>query len=289
MSDDRFTKITAGLLTKVRDLVDWGIEEGHTTADQLRLTIEARRELVAKLVEGGLSQRQAAKALGVDEGTVRGDLRKNSAPNAEKSRTSQTKAEKRAQRELDLASKQVALPTKHYGVIVADPEWRFEPYSRETGMDRAADNHYSTSSTEIIAARDVASIAADDCVLFLWATVPMLFEAGDVMKAWGFTYKSHAIWDKVHIGTGYWFRNRHELLLVGTKGAIPAPAMGEQFASVMTVARKEHSAKPDQFLEMIEQYFPTLPKIELNRRGPARPGWDAWGNEANQTQQAAAE
>jgi len=109
--------------------------------------------------------------------------------------------------------------------------------------------------------------------------VPMLQDAMQVLKAWGFKYRSHAVWDKVHIGTGYWFRNRHELLLVATKGDIPAPAMGDQFASVLTIARKEHSAKPEQFLELIEQYFPTLPKIELNRRGAARPGWDCWGNE----------
>jgi N6-adenosine-specific RNA methylase IME4 len=276
MSDERFTKIASGLLVGVRNLVDWGIEEGHTTADKLRLTIQARRETATKLIEAGLSQRQAAKVLGVDEGTVRNDLRKNSAEGAENPRT---KAERRAQRELDLSARQAALPAKHYGVIVADPEWRFEPYSRDTGMDRAADNHYPTSITDEIAARDVGSIAADDCVLFLWATVPMLRDALRVMEAWGFEYRSHAIWDKVHIGTGYWFRNRHELLLVGTRGDIPAPAMGEQFPSVFTIARKEHSAKPEQFLEIIESYFPTLPKIELNRRGPPRPGWDAWGNE----------
>ena len=192
-----------------------------------------------------------------------------------------SKAERRAAREAELAAKQTALPDKRYGVIVADPEWRWEPYSRETGMDRAADNHYPTSATDIIATRDVPSIAADDCVLFLWATVPMLQDALPVMKAWGFEYKSHVIWDKVFTGCGYWFRNRHELLLVGTKGNIPAPAMGTQPASVLTIGRKEHSSKPEQFLELIEEYFPNLPKIELNRRGPARPGWDAWGNEAS--------
>jgi N6-adenosine-specific RNA methylase IME4/DNA-binding CsgD family transcriptional regulator len=279
MTDD-FTKIAGKLLTNVRDLVDWGIEEGHTTAEQLRLTVAARRQTAAKLVESGMSQRQAAKALGVAEGTVRNDLRNNSAESAQKLRA--TKAERRAERERELAAKQAALPSQRYGVIVADPEWRFEPYSRETGMDRSADNHYPTSITDVIAARDVPGIAADDCVLFLWATVPMLRDALRVMEAWGFEYKSHAIWDKVHIGTGYWFRNRHELLLVGTKGDIPAPAMGDQFASVMTIARKEHSAKPEQFLELIEQYFPNIPKIELNRRGPARPGWDAWGNEVDE-------
>jgi N6-adenosine-specific RNA methylase IME4 len=275
--EDAFTKIAGKLLTNVRDLVDWGIEEGHTTAEQLRLTIAARRETAVKLVEGGMSQRQAAKALGVGLGTVQRDLTQSGSESDPKR---VTKADRRAQRELELATKQAALPKQRYGVIVADPEWRFEPYSRETGMDRAADNHYPTSVTDLIAERDVPSIAADDCVLFLWATVPMLRDALRVMEAWGFEYKSHAVWDKIHIGTGYWFRNRHELLLVGTKGDIPAPAMGDQFASVMTIARKEHSAKPEQFLELIEQYFPNLPKIELNRRGQSRPGWDAWGNEA---------
>jgi N6-adenosine-specific RNA methylase IME4 len=261
--NDAFTKIAGKLLTDVRDLVDWGIEGGHTTAEQLRLTVEARRETAAKLIEAGMSQRQTAKALGVGLGTVQRDLTHNESESDPKR---VTKAERRAEREAELAAKQTALPSQRYGVIVADPEWRFEPYSRETGMDRAADNHYPTSITEMIAERDVPSIAADDCVLFLWATVPMLRDALRVMETWGFEYKSHAIWDKIHIGTGYWFRNRHELLLVGTKGNIPAPAMGDQFASVMTIARKEHSAKPEQFLELIEQYFPNLPKIELNRR-----------------------
>lgn len=190
------------------------------------------------------------------------------------------KKESRAAKERDLASRIEALPGKKYGVILADPEWRFEVYSRETGMDRAADNHYPTSSTEKIAARPVESIAADDCVLFLWATVPMLPDALCVMQEWGFSYKSHCIWNKDRIGTGYWFRNKHELLLVGTRGKIPAPAMGTQFNSVIDAPVGEHSAKPEAFAEMIESYFPNIPKIELNRRGPARLGWDAWGNEA---------
>jgi N6-adenosine-specific RNA methylase IME4 len=147
-------------------------------------------------------------------------------------------------------------------------------------MDRAADNHYPTSCTEVIAARDVAAIAAEDCVLFLWATVPMLPHALLVMAAWDFDYVSHAAWRKNRIGTGYWFRNRHELFLVGTRGNIPAPAMGTQAESVIDASVGEHSAKPEIFLELVEQYYPNLPKIELNRRGPARPGWDAWGNEA---------
>jgi N6-adenosine-specific RNA methylase IME4 len=191
------------------------------------------------------------------------------------------KKEKRAQKEKLLGEYQSALPDKKYGVIVADPEWRFEPYSRETGMDRAADNHYPTSAAHLVAQRDVRSIAADDCVLFLWATIPMLCEAIVVMDyGWGFTYKSHYVWGKDKIGTGYWGREKHELLLIGTRGNPPAPAMGTQCESLIIAPRGEHSAKPEIFLEIIEKYYPTLPKIELNRRGAARQGWDAWGNEA---------
>src|SRR5262249_46866246 len=156
---------------------------------------------------------------------------------------------------------------------LADPEWRFEPWSRETGMDRAADNHYPTNCTEVIASRDVASIAAHDCVLFLCATAPMLPHALTVMAAWGFDYRSHLVWIKDKIGTGYWFRNGHELLLVGVRGNVPAPAPGTQRSSWIECGVGVHSAKPEYFHELIEAYFPTLPKIELNRRGPAREGW----------------
>jgi N6-adenosine-specific RNA methylase IME4 len=189
------------------------------------------------------------------------------------------KAASRAAREHVLAGLQRALPDKKYGVILADPEWQFEPYSRDTGLDRAADNHYPTSGTDAICARPVQDIAADDCALFLCATSPMLPDALRVMAAWGFTYKSQAIWRKDRIGTGYWFRNQHELLLVGTRGNIPAPAPGTQWPSVIDAPVGKHSEKPDAFYELIESYFPNLPKIELNARR-ARAGWDSWGNEA---------
>jgi N6-adenosine-specific RNA methylase IME4 len=280
MADDNdFTDIASKLLTGVRELVNWGFDTGNTTPEKLRLTVAARQEAAVKLIAGGMSQREAAKVLGVDQKTISNDLRNDSSETEEKVLT---KADRRAERERELGAKQTALPTKKYGVIYADPEWRFEPWSRETGMDRAADNHYPTSCTEVIAARDVPSIAADDCALFLWATTPMLPHALVVMAAWGFDYKSHVVWDKQIAGTGYWFRNRHELLLVGTKGKIPAPAMGEQEHSIISARRGEHSAKPEIFLKMIEVYFPTLPKIELNCRGAPRPGWEAWGNEADQ-------
>ncbi|CDP51970.1 Adenine-specific DNA methyltransferase [Devosia sp. DBB001] len=189
------------------------------------------------------------------------------------------KQAKREDREQQLASRQRALPTRLYGVILADPPWRFEPYSRETGLDRAADNHYPTQETGEIKMLPVGTLAASDCVLFLWATVPMLEDALAVMRYWGFKYVSNFNWAKDRIGHGYWSRNKHEHLLIGVKGNPPAPAPGTQFESNIEAAVGEHSAKPDRFYEIIESYFPNLPKIELNARR-ARDGWDAWGLEA---------
>jgi N6-adenosine-specific RNA methylase IME4 len=188
------------------------------------------------------------------------------------------KRERRQERERELAVKIRALPEAKFGVLYADPPWRFEPWSRDTGMDRAADNHYPTMELEEIKALEVP--AADDCVLFLWATPAMILQAFEVMATWGFVYKTHSVWIKDKLGTGHWLINQHEDLLIGVKGKVPAPAPGEQWPSVVVEARRqEHSRKPEIFAELIETMFPNVPKLELFAR-QLRPGWEAWGNEA---------
>lgn len=103
------------------------------------------------------------------------------------------KQARRDERERDTAARlmTLALPDRRYGVIYADPEWRDEVWSRESGLGRSADNHYATSEAERIKARDdVARLAAADCALFLWSTIQHEAIAHEVLKAWGFTYKS---------------------------------------------------------------------------------------------------
>src|SRR5277367_2627433 len=168
-------------------------------------------ELRHAVEQGKLAVSEAASASKLRPDQQRDVAEKAFAGDANAAR-SVVKKGARAAREADLGQRQAALPDKRYGVIVADPEWRFEPWSRETGMDRAADNHYPTSVASVIAERDVASIAAPDCVLFLWATVPMLPHALMVMEAWGFEYRSTFGWIKNKAGTGYWSRNNLELL-----------------------------------------------------------------------------
>jgi N6-adenosine-specific RNA methylase IME4 len=112
----------------------------------------------------------------------------------------------------------------------------------------------------------------------MWAIVPMLPEALSVMTAWGFKYVSSFAWVKDRIGTGYWTRNQHELLLIGVRGSVPAPAPGKQYPSVFTGPVEEHSKKPYAFRSAIEDMFPTLPRIELFAR-TRFDAWDSWGNE----------
>jgi N6-adenosine-specific RNA methylase IME4 len=190
----------------------------------------------------------------------------------------QAKKLHRAEREVKLAKKIMALPDTKYGVIYADPPWAYPRWS-EVGLAKAPEMHYPCETTEKIKKLPVASIAADDCVLFLWTTIAFAADGYEVMKDWGFKYVSQLIWKKDKTALGYWFRNEHEILLVGTVGKPIAPALGSQSLSVIEAAVREHSQKPDEVAEMIEAYFPNVPKIELHCRGTPRPGWSGWGAE----------
>jgi N6-adenosine-specific RNA methylase IME4 len=199
-------------------------------------------------------------------------------------------AEKRARRqkrEADLGAKQLALPTKKYGVVLIDDGWRDEVWSEATGIDRNPNYtvHDSNDAQQIVTATAdlFNAVCADDCVLFMYSTIQHLAIAIDVLRLRRFEYKSHHIWHKPHPTLGRWVRAQHEVLLIGARGKVVCPAPGEQWLSVISAeaaVKGLHSSKPKCFLEMIETYYPTIPKIEINRRGPARPGWGAYGNEA---------
>ena len=166
-----------------------------------------------------------------------------------------------------------------YQVIYADPPWRYD-FSRSDS--RKIENHYPTMDIEDIKAVAVGDFCHTDAVLYLWATSPKLPEAFEVMDAWGFEYKTNIIWDKKIIGMGYWARNQHELLLVGTRGNFTESTIEETYGHVLSVRRGTHSVKPLQMRAAIDKTHPNLHKIELF----ARPtifdydnGWDYWGNE----------
>ncbi|KQY71336.1 S-adenosylmethionine-binding protein [Ensifer sp. Root142] len=170
-----------------------------------------------------------------------------------------------------------------FPVIYADPPWKFGVHSEVTGREKSAENHYPTMDTDAICRLfgEIGAPAKDDAVLFLWATNPMLPDALRVMEAWGFAYVHHWIWDKEVAGTGYWGRDRHELLLIGRRGNPAAPLPGTQPQTVHIERKGDHSAKPDFYAETIERLYPDMHRLEMFCRNP-RPGWTAWGYEAGE-------
>ena len=172
---------------------------------------------------------------------------------------------------------------KKYEVIYADPPWSFKAWSAK-GMGRSAEKHYPTMAAEDINTLPIGKLAAKDCVLFMWATFPMLREAFSVLNAWGFTYKTVAfVWVKqnrktpsMFWGLGYWTRANAEICLLATKGN--PKRKSAKVHQIITSPIEAHSKKPDIVRDKIVELVGDLPRIELFARQQA-PGWDVWGNE----------
>jgi N6-adenosine-specific RNA methylase IME4 len=167
------------------------------------------------------------------------------------------------------------LPEGQFDIILADPPWKYD-----FNMRGSPDDHYGVMEDYEIGAMHHKLPIADNAILFLWATAPKLPEALRVMKDWGFEYKTNAVWIKNMIGTGYYFRGQHELLLVGKKGdEIPVPEEKNRHSSVIESPRLEHSEKPTLVYGLIEKMYPNRSYLELFARGSKRKGWTQWGNE----------
>lgn len=172
---------------------------------------------------------------------------------------------------------------KKYNVILADPPWSFRSWSSK-GMGRSAEQHYPTMRLEDIKALPVSDLAAGDCVLFLWATFPMLKEALEVIDTWGFTYKTVAFtWVKenrkspgLFWGLGYWTRANAEVCLLATRGSPKRQSAAVHQVILSPVER--HSKKPDEVQERIVTLMGDVSRVELFARQET-PGWDVWGNE----------
>jgi N6-adenosine-specific RNA methylase IME4 len=127
-----------------------------------------------------------------------------------------------------------------------------------------------------------------DAVLFLWVPGSLLNEGLQVVDAWGFEYKTCAVWDRVHAGQGPYFRMQHEILMFAKRGETPSPPEKKRAASIIRSPRGDHSAKPIAAYEMIEAMYPELAKLELFCRGQPRDGWAGWGNECTMSLRARA-
>lgn len=180
---------------------------------------------------------------------------------------------------------------KRYSLLLCDPPWRFKNYSDKWHEGRAESrwvgNEYRLMTDTALRDLPIGDLAADNSVLILWATFPSLPQAIDLMKAWGFTYKTCAFtWVKTYaksgkpfVGMGYYTRANPEIALLGTRGK-PLPRLSHSVRQLIVSPVREHSRKPDEVRDRIVELFGDLPRIELFARGPAAPGWDTWGDEA---------
>jgi N6-adenosine-specific RNA methylase IME4 len=166
------------------------------------------------------------------------------------------------------------LPKGEYDVIYADPPWRYE-FSKDSADD--IENKYQTLSLQDICEMKVP--AAENAVLYLWTTAPKLQEALEVIKAWGFEYKSNMVWDKQSLGMGYWFRGQHELLLVAIKGPFSPPEESLRIPSVYSEKKTKHSRKPQIIYEWLEKWFPNRKYLELFSRHQFSPLWTVYGDQ----------
>ena len=163
-----------------------------------------------------------------------------------------------------------------YKIIYADPPWSYGD-KQNTPLLGGAVKHYGLMSTKDISEIPVKNITEDNAVLFLWTTSPLLQESFEVIKGWGFKYKTSFVWDKIKHNMGHYNSVRHEFLLISTKGKC-TPEVRKLFDSVVSEERTAHSKKPEVFKEIINTIYPSGNRIELFARQKTE-GWDVWGNE----------
>jgi N6-adenosine-specific RNA methylase IME4 len=182
------------------------------------------------------------------------------------------------------------LPRNHFGAILADPPWKFEHWGKEYVCNRDPENHYPLLTIDAIRELPIGELAAENCVVFLWSTWPLLEQCLSAIKAWGFDYKTCGFcWMKanntqpdffqeelkVDMRLGYWTRANTEPCLLATRGK--PKRLNADVRQGIIAPRREHSRKPDGIHERIERLV-AGPYLELFAR-QTRAGWTSWGNE----------
>jgi N6-adenosine-specific RNA methylase IME4 len=178
---------------------------------------------------------------------------------------------------------------RKFKTILADPPWQFQNRTGKMAPEHKRLNRYPTMKLDEIKALPVADVADEPCHLYLWVPNALLPEGLEVLKAWGFQYKTNIVWEKIRKdgdpdgrGVGFYFRNVTELLLFGTRGKSDtrtlAPARSQ--VNLLRTMKREHSRKPDEIFDIVESCS-SGPFLELFARGQ-RENWVLWGNQAEE-------
>lgn len=175
---------------------------------------------------------------------------------------------------------------RKFRTVLADPPWQFQNRTGKVAPEHKRLSRYGTMDLQDIKSLPVSSICEETAHLYLWVPNALLPEGIEVLRAWGFSYKSNIVWQKIRKdgepdgrGVGFYFRNTTELILFGVRGKNArtlAPARSQ--VNVIKSRKREHSRKPDEQYKLIEECSPG-PYFEMFARG-TKPGWISWGNQA---------
>ena len=175
----------------------------------------------------------------------------------------------------------IDLPDKKYKIIYADPPWSYN--DKALAGNRGACCKYSVMNIDEIKSLPVKDLADDDCILFMWVTYPKLNECFEVIKSWGFEYKTVSFtWVKKYkngdnfMGMGRWTRANAEICMLSTKGK--PKRISASVRQIIESIPERHSKKPNIVRDKIIELCGDLPRIELFARERIN-GWDSWGNE----------
>jgi N6-adenosine-specific RNA methylase IME4 len=183
----------------------------------------------------------------------------------------------------------LSLGLRKYKTILIDPPWQFSNRTGKMAPEHKRLMRYPTMSLQQIMELPISQLAQPTCHLYLWVPNALVLEALEVMKRWGFTYKTNIVWYKIRKdggpdgrGVGFYFRNVTELVLFGVRGHMRTLAPGRTQVNVISSRKREHSRKPDELYAIIERCSPG-PYLELFARHE-RAGWDQWGNEVGNSE-----
>ncbi len=175
-----------------------------------------------------------------------------------------------------------------FSTILADPPWQFQNRTGKMAPEHKRLNRYGPMDLDAIKALPVAEVTADTAHLYLWVPNALLPDGLEVLRAWGFQYKSNLVWHKIRKdggsdgrGVGFYFRNVTELILFGVRGKNARTlAPGRSQVNLLATQKREHSRKPDELYPLVESCSPG-PFLEMFARG-SRKGWSTWGNQADE-------
>jgi N6-adenosine-specific RNA methylase IME4 len=193
-------------------------------------------------------------------------------------------------KELNIGEELLSYGLMRFGTILADPPWRFANRTGKMAPEHKRLSRYSTMTLQEIMELPVSQLALPQSHLYLWVPNALISEGLNVMKRWGYTYKTNLVWHKIRKdggpggrGVGFYFRNVTELVLFGARGKLRTFGPGRKQVNIILSRKREHSRKPDELHPIIEQCSPG-PYLELFAR-EKRPGWTQWGDEVQRREE----